>query len=481
MGRQAAGGDRCPAAYASRINNPKARAVPLKLNQFMKPFVFLTASGFFLLGSLLCNAEIVSFRSQIAPILVDSCLACHGAKKAEGGYRVDTYEQILKPGDSGEMPIATAADQVSELLRRITCEDESERMPAESEPLQPERIELVKKWIADGGKFDGDNTSQPLALVIPPAQYADPPEVYPQAIPITSAIFSPDGQQIVTGGYHELMIWNTADGKLAGRIKNVGQRVFALAFSSDGNTLAVGCGQPGCSGEVRLIDFATGEIKGVVARTSDVVLDLAYRPGSNDLAIASADSSIRIVNVETWEEIRTIASHADWVTAVAWSDDGTRLASASRDKSAKVYDAETGQLIASYLGHGAAVRGVSIMVENKQVVSVGADNKLHRWDIEGAKKVAEASLGSEGYKLIRNRGNLFVPCSDKRLLRIELSNNTVSQEYKGHNDWVLTACYQANATGDAGNGLIASGSFDGEVRIWNSADGALLRTWIAKP
>ena len=221
------------------------------------------------------------------------------------------------------------------------------------------RLSWSRKWIAAGGKFDGENASQSLALVIPPVQYADPPEVYGQAIPITATIFSPDGKLIVTSGYHELAIWNTEDAKLVRRIKNVGQRVFALAFSSDGQTLAVGCGEPGRSGEVRLVDFNSGEIKGVVARASDVVLDLAYRPGTNELAIASADSTIRIVNVETLQEIRTIASHADWVTAVAWSDDGTRLASASRDKSAKVYDGATGELLSSYLGHGAAVRGVS--------------------------------------------------------------------------------------------------------------------------
>ena len=136
----------------------------------------------------------VSFRSDIAPILLESCFACHGPKKAEGGYRVDTYDELLKAGDSGELPIAASPDQVSELLRRITCDDESERMPAESEALPPEQIELMKKWIAAGGKFDGENASQSLALVIPPVQYADPPEVYSQVIPITATIFSPDGK-----------------------------------------------------------------------------------------------------------------------------------------------------------------------------------------------------------------------------------------------------------------------------------------------
>src|SRR6056297_112691 len=89
-----------------------------------------------------------SFRAQIAPILRDRCLACHNAKKAEGGYRVDTYSELLKPGDSGEPPIAESAEGTSELIRRIITDDEFERMPAESDPLASEQIALVKKWVA---------------------------------------------------------------------------------------------------------------------------------------------------------------------------------------------------------------------------------------------------------------------------------------------------------------------------------------------
>ncbi len=423
----------------------------------------------------------VSFRRDIAPILLDSCLACHGPKNAEGGYRVDTYSELLKAGDSGEPPIAQSPEDVSELLRRITCEDEFERMPAESEPLPPEQIELVKKWVAAGGPFDGDDASQSLELVIPPPRYADPPQVYSQALPVTSTIFSPDGKRVVTGGYHELFVWSVEDAKLVRRIPNVGQRVFGMAFSPDGQTLAVGCGEPGRSGEVRLVEFESGEIQGVIGRTNDVVLDLAYRPGASEIAIASADSVIRIVNTETLQEVRTIASHADWVTAVAWSDDGSRLVTASRDKSAKVYDGATGELLSSYAGHRAAVRGVSILADNKQVVSAGADGKLHRWNIEGAKKVAEVNVGGEGYKLTRDGSDVLVPTSDTRLLRIDLGKNAVTQAYKGHSDWVLSACYQPSVAGDAKQGHVASGSFDGEVCIWKLADGAIVHQWVAKP
>ena len=69
------------------------------------------------------SADTVSFRSEIAPILLENCVACHGAKKAEGGYRLDTFAEMMKTGDSGVAPV-TAGDgeKTSELLRRLTLQ-----------------------------------------------------------------------------------------------------------------------------------------------------------------------------------------------------------------------------------------------------------------------------------------------------------------------------------------------------------------------
>ncbi len=421
------------------------------------------------------SAETVSFAKQIAPILLNECVACHGAKKAEAGYRVDRFDELFKAGDSGENPLARSKEETSELLRRVSTDDESERMPAESDPLTAEQIELVRLWIQQGAKFDGQSPSDPLAVVIPPPRYADPPQSYQQGVPATAIAFSPDGGQLIVGGYHELMVWDANDPKLVRRIKNIGQRSFSIAFDVAGKMLAVGCGQPGRSGEVRLIDYQSGEVLGVIARTSDVVLDVAFRPGTDELAVASADNLIRIFDIKKREEVRSIASHADCVNDVGFSDDGSRLVSASRDKSAKVFDADTGQVLSSYQGHDGPVRGATILPDGKQVISTDANGKLHRWNIEGGKRVAEIALAGETFKLVRNQDFVLIPCSDLRLRQVDLKSNKVTQQYQDHADWVVSTALAP------GGKLIASGCLNGEVRIWNATDGSLLHAWLAKP
>ncbi len=425
-------------------------------------------------------ADPISFREQIAPLLLDNCVACHGVKNAEGGYRVDTFAALQQSGDSGEPPLRGAEDEAGELLRRLTTSDEFERMPAESDPLTEEQIQLVTDWIAEGATFDGDHENALLPMIIPARRHPDPPESYAKAVPIAALTFSPDGSRVLAGGYHEVTVWDVTSATLADRIPNVGQRVFALAFNpadtdQDGGTLAVACGEPGRSGEVRLIDFPSGEVIAVLARTTDVAFDVAFRPGAPELAVASADQQIRIVNLETLEVVRTLSSHADWVTAVAWSDDGSRLVSASRDGSAKLFDGESGQLLTSYKGHPDAVRDVMMSPDGQQVLSVGSDNQLHRWETDDAEQVAAVPLGAEGYKLVRGDGVLWLPSADKRLRRIDLSENIVDGEFEGFSDWVLSAAWHADS------GRVAAAAFDGEIRIWHADDGELVQSWIAKP
>jgi Planctomycete cytochrome C len=137
----------------------------------------------------------VSFSADVAKILQDNCVACHSAKKSEGGYRLDTFHELMQPGDSAEDPVVAKQPDKSLLMQRIVATDASVRMPPESEPLAADKIALIKNWITAGAEFDGKDPRQLLTLVVPPPQYANPPATY-APIPLTAVAFSADGTQV---------------------------------------------------------------------------------------------------------------------------------------------------------------------------------------------------------------------------------------------------------------------------------------------
>lgn len=419
--------------------------------------------------------EPVSFSKHIAPILMDQCYACHGPKKAEGGYRVDSFERAVAAGDSATAGFTAKDLDGSEAFRRIVSEDEAERMPLEGDPLPADQVDLLRRWIEEGAAFDGSDPKQNLAQLVPPPTYPAAPESYAYALPVSALAFSPDGSQVIAAGYHELTIWNAADGQLMGRIGNVGQRTMAVAFSPDGQTLAVGGGAPGKLGETRLFAFPSGELKAVLGTSSDVVLDVAFSPDGTRLATAAADGVLRVFEVATGNEQLTITSHSDWVTAVTWNGDGTKLASASRDKTAKVYDAANGDLLVTYSGHGQPVKGVAFHPEGADAYSSGADNKIHRWTIAEGKKSAEAALGGEVHKLTLVGDHLFAASADKLVRQFEAKTLKEVRKFAAHNDWAIATAFHA------GTGRLASGTFDGEVRIWNVETGDQAVAFFAAP
>ncbi|MBP85116.1 MAG: hypothetical protein CMJ64_00090 [Planctomycetaceae bacterium] len=417
----------------------------------------------------------VSFRKDLAPLLLDQCLACHGPKKAEGGFRVDSFERVTKEGDSGS-PGFTAKDlEGSEAFLRLISEDADERMPLEADALPAEQIALFKRWIEEGSNFDGDDPKAELITIIPAPTHPEPPESYRYTMPVTAVVFSHDGNELIVGGYHELTVWNPADGKLIRRIKNVGQRTRAMSLSPDGKLLAVGCGAPGRLGETRIFDMSNGNVVNVLGTTSDEVLDVAFSPQGDRLAIGAADSVTQIFEMPSGKHQLTITSHSDWVMALAWNADGTKLVSGSRDKTAKVFDSKTGELLVTYSGHGQPVKGVAFHPENKEVFSAGGDKKIHRWQVADAKKTAEVAFGGEVFKLPLSGEFMFASSADKTVRKFEAKTQKQVHSYAGHQDWALSVAYHP------GTKRVASGGFDGRVRVWNAEDAKEVVALVAAP
>ncbi len=136
---------------------------------------FSSALWFFLLlscgfaGTL--RAELpkrVDFNFHIKPILSDRCYTCHGPDQEDqqGGFRLDQKESALGEADSGMRPIVPGDPEASEIMNRLTTDDESMRMPPVDSKLSvsEEEIALIRKWIEQGAEWKPHWSFLPLVV-----------------------------------------------------------------------------------------------------------------------------------------------------------------------------------------------------------------------------------------------------------------------------------------------------------------------------
>jgi mono/diheme cytochrome c family protein len=418
----------------------------------------------------------VSFSKDIAPLLLKKCQACHGSPEPKGGYQVSNYTLATKAGESEQPSITPGKPEESELFNLISSTEADTRMPKEADALSAEQIALVKRWIAEGAKYDGADPKAPLASIVPKMAAPDPPQAYRRPVPITAVAFSADGQELAVSGYHEVTVWNPANGALVRRIKNVGERVQSLAYSPDGALLAVAGGTPGQAGEVKLFKSADGTLVNELGSMGDVAYRAVFNPAGTKLAVAGADRSIRVFDVANGKQEILIEDHADWVVGLAWSPDGAKLASASRDKTSKLFNAANGESLMTYSGQGDQIFGVAFAADGKLIFTAGADKKIHAWNPDdGAKKGEIAGFGREVLGVITSADKIFSCSADKTVQQHRAEGLKPFKTYAGHTDAVFCVAYHPMT------GRVAAGSFSGELRVWNAEDGAAVATFIAAP
>lgn len=103
----------------------------------------------------------VSFRSDVAPILVAKCGRCHVAS-ARGMFSMATYADLMKGSEAGKV-IFEKDDTGSRLIEIV----ESGDMPRGGLRVTAEELATLKAWIREGARFDGPDPEVRITTFAP--------------------------------------------------------------------------------------------------------------------------------------------------------------------------------------------------------------------------------------------------------------------------------------------------------------------------
>ena len=108
-------------------------------------------------SSLVAADHRVDFSRDVRPILAANCFKCHGPDEAtrEAELRLDLRESAVS--DLGDRRAISPSDPAqSELIARVTSDDEFEQMPPTDSGLSltEEDIQTLRLWIQQGAEYD---------------------------------------------------------------------------------------------------------------------------------------------------------------------------------------------------------------------------------------------------------------------------------------------------------------------------------------
>jgi WD40 repeat protein/mono/diheme cytochrome c family protein len=286
------------------------------------------------------DGDAISYYKDVRPIFQQHCQGCHQPAKPQGGYVMTEYANLFKKGDRATPGVVPGKPDNSLLIEQITRQPGKTQaeMPKNKDPLPPEDIEKIVKWIAQGAKDD----TPPNARVVVDAAH---PPVYELPPVLSSLDYSPDGTLLAVSGHHEILLHKADGSELVARLIGLSERIQSIAFSPDGKHLAMAGGSPGRFGEVQIWYVKEKTLKLSVSTTYDTLYGLSWSHDSEKLAFGCADNTLRAIDATNGKQILYQGAHNDWVLGTVFSKDSSYLVSVSRDRSVKLTEVATQRFI----------------------------------------------------------------------------------------------------------------------------------------
>ena len=320
--------------------------------------------------------------------------------------------------------------------------------------------------------------------------------------------FSPDGTRLAVGTDIGVWLYDVPDGKETALLTEHPGQVNALAFSTDGKTLASGgfnnpiiqlwdldtdsqlstLTLPADIQSISTLTFAkdntilisldqSGNINYWDVNTHKKVLDIVTEPSSYDAVAVSKDGStfatgnrhgaIRLWNATMEHQFADWGNHVQGqdIFALAFSSDRKILASGRKDKTVRLWDTEKRAKIATIEGHEASVTALAFSPDGKILATGDAGKVIKLWDVNTQRERATLTGHTNGISALTFTPDGKTLASSSYDGTIRFWNPNIGQEHliftTGHTE-------QIKAVAFAENGItLATATFAGIVEVWN--------------
>ncbi len=315
------------------------------------------------------------------------------------------------------------------------------------------------------------------------------------ATPIRALAFSPSGHLITAGDDKMVQAWNANSPKPERTFGGAGDAVLAVAISKNGALLAAA----GADKMIRVYSFGDANLIGAFA-TAAIVRSLSFHQNNSTLLSAGDDKGATLWNVAfqpgnpppaTFGKPIQSFAHPAGVRDAAISSDGNTVVTAGDDKLARTWKVASDGPIKSF-SHPNLVDSVAYDPKGDLLATSCHDGKVRIWDIKKGSALHTmihtvpdnksqqptavycVAWSLDGKHLASGSLDHSIKIwnsADGKLVK-EIKGFDEKTAPKGHHDGIFCIAYSPDGK------QIASGSSDRTIKIWNAADGSFVRELV---
>lgn len=229
------------------------------------------------------------------------------------------------------------------------------------------------------------------------------------------------------------------------------------------------------------VNFSGADLtRSVFTEVFSQVLTVAFSPDGKWLATGDVNHEIRLRQVSDGQQLWSGRVHQGWVWSVAFSPDGKWLASCA-NRTVDLWDVQTGERVQTLTGYRDRVFSVAFSPDGQLLATGSEDHWVRVWQIRSGELLHQLEAHQDEVRSVAFSPNR---CSSTtggwqlasgsydgtiRLWEVSTTAAQCTQILTGHQDWIWSIGFSPDGS------TLASGSSDGTVRLWNVETGSCLQ------